>query len=324
MENVHRGSIAVVDAGGRLRYCAGDAARRAFLRSGAKPFQAMPAILSGAVQRFGLSQREIAILCASHSGEPRHEESVLGVLHKIGLDEAHLRCGTHSPISAKAAEDRIRQGRTPTPVCNNCSGSHAGMLAACVANGWSPEDYTDPDHPLQRQILAILGAFAGVPVDSIELATDNCTVPTFRLPLRATATAFARLATGSHVPSELAKVADTIRRAMTGEPGMVGGEGRFDSDVMAAAEGSVVAKGGADGFQGMGLAGPGLGVAIKISDGNEVAATTAATHVLASLRVWGRDLPAGVAVYRTPDVRAADGGVVGKFEPIFELDASDG
>lgn len=318
--SLHRGSFVAVDVDGRPVMGGGNTSEKVFLRSAAKPFQVIPALLSGGLDRFGITERELAVLCASHSGEPQHMEAVLSVLARIGLDESALQCGVHPPIHALTAQKRWRRGQEPTPVCNNCSGAHAGMLVACVANGWSTDGYGSPHHPLQVQTREILSAFTHVPADQIEFGVDNCHVPAFRFSLKDAAMAFARLATGQRVSAELVEAARRVRAAMTAYPEMVGGEERFDSDLMRAAGGDVVAKGGAEGFQGVGMAQLATGFAIKISDGASRAIAPVAVPVLHHLGALNLDACQELSVHSRPLVLDLQGEVVGNLEPVFSFE----
>jgi len=318
--SVHRGVLAVADPDGTLTFSVGDPAQRAFLRSAAKPFQVMPAILSGGVDRFGLTPRELAVLCASHNAEERHREAILSILDRIGLPESALACGAHSPLHAPSAEALIRAGKKPTNVCNNCSGAHTGMLLACIAMGWPTDSYGNPDHPLQVMTRSILGAFAGVESDSIEMATDNCSVPTFRLPVLNTARAFARLASGANLERKLASAAARVREAMTAHPEMVAGEGRFDTALMQAAQGTIVAKGGADGFQGVGVIDRGLGLALKISDGGSRAVAPAVVPVLRYMEALSPEDVMQLRQYAEPDDLDCNGTVVGRIRSLLVPD----
>jgi L-asparaginase II len=297
----------------------GDVEQPIFLRSAAKPFQVMPAILSGGVDRFGISDRELSVLCASHNGEPRHMEAVLAVLDKIGAGENALHCGIHPPMHQPTAEARIRAGIEPSPVCNNCSGAHAGMLVACRAMGWPLESYEQPDHPLQVMIFEIVASFAGMEVGQITYGTDNCRVPTFRLPLIRAAQAFACLASGDGVAPNLAQAARRVVRAMTAYPEMVGGENRFDTDLMRAAQGAIVAKGGADAFQGLGIVPRRLGLALKISDGNSPAVPSAVMRILTGLGVVPSEALSALRDYAETPVQSNQAGSVGRIVPIFSV-----
>lgn len=318
--SLHRGTAAVADPDGNLLLALGDPSQPAFLRSSAKPFQLLPALLTGAVARFGITDHELAVLAASHSAEPRHQEAVLSVLEKAGLSEDALRCGTHPPLHEATAKRQVQEGRAPSPVCNNCSGAHAGMLIACQAEGWPLDSYGQPDHPLQRLTRELLGQFTGLRESDIRFAVDNCAVPTFLLPIGSAATAFARFVTGRGVPPEPARAAQCISAAMREHPEMVGGEARFDTDLMAAAAGAILAKGGAEGFQGIGLVEQGLGMALKISDGNARAGAPATLSILRSLGALSEDIRSRLQSYAHPEVRNHQGELVGRLITVFEIE----
>jgi L-asparaginase II len=317
--SLHRGSIAVVEPSGTLRLSVGNARERVFLRSGAKPFQVIPALLSGGIDRFDISPSELAVLCASHSGERRHTEAVLSVLAKIGLGEDALRCGIHPPLDERTARERWRLGIEPSPACNNCSGAHTGMLLACRANGWPIENYTASDHPVQVAIREALATFSGLQAGTIETAVDNCAVPTFRLPLERAAQAFARLVTGEALPAHLAEAARRVVQAMTANPDMVAGEERFDTDLMRAAAGSILSKGGAEAFHGMGLVRRKLGTAMKISDGNARAVPPVALRLLEHLGALDAEALTSLERYRHPDIVNLQGELVGRLSPVFSF-----
>jgi L-asparaginase II len=193
------------------------------------------------------------------------------------------------------------------------------MLLACVANGWPIDDYGKPDHPLQRETFRVLATFAGVPEGTIEYGVDNCHVPTFRLPVAASATAFARLATSAGLPSEYARAAERVRIAMMAHPEMVAGEDRFDTDLMRAANGAIVMKGGADGFQGLGLPGAGLGLAVKISDGGSRALPPAVARILEGLAVLDSAILERVSQHTDAPLYDLHGDLVGRVVPVFAV-----
>ncbi|CAN5626548.1 asparaginase [soil metagenome] len=284
----------------------GDPESYVYVRSSAKPFQAIPLILSGAVEAFGFTDEEIAIVCASHSGEERHLSLVRSILSKIGLSEASLQSGAHPPFYAPAAARLARNGEAPAPIHGNCSGKHAGMLALCVHEGWSTEDYRKPDHPAQRRILEAVAEVCSLNKHEILLGGDGCGVPSFAMPLRNLATGFARLATGEGLSAELAEACGYIRRCMRNNPHLVAGTGRSDTSLM---EGTaLIVKGGAEGVFACGIP-EGWGMALKISDGAGRAVRPAALQALT-----GR----GVAVPDQPESELRDlhGEVVGSVSPI--------
>jgi L-asparaginase II len=265
VESEHRGAVAVVDAQGNLIAHAGDVALVSYLRSSAKPFQLLPLVESGAADRFGFTDAELAVIAGSHSGEPRHVAAVQSILNKIGLREDALQCGIHVPFNADAAKALRAEGREPSRLHNNCSGKHSGMLAQAVDRGLSTHDYLDPQHPVQIAIRQRLAELGGITFDQIGVGVDGCSAPCFAMPLRAAALAFARLAEARE--DGLRRVA----RAMLDHPEMVAGEGRIDTDLMRAMPNRLASKGGAEGYHGMGIVQPdgsAWGIAIKIADGD--------------------------------------------------------
>lgn len=275
LESEHRGAIAVVDAAGHLIAHVGDVALTTYLRSSAKPFQLLPLIESGAADRLGFTDRELAVIAGSHSGEPRHLEAVQSILDKIGLSDDALQCGLHVPFNADAAK-ALRVANQPASVLhNNCSGKHAGMLAQAIDRGLSTADYLDPNHPVQITIRHRLAELADLDFDAIGVGVDGCSAPCFALPLKAAALAFARLAEAAHPERSEAQSKDALARVaqvMVTYPEMVAGEGRLDTDLMRAAQRALVSKGGAEGFHGVGVFAhdgqPALGIAWKIGDGD--------------------------------------------------------
>jgi L-asparaginase II len=269
VESEHRGAIAVVEPNGKLIAHAGDVGLVSYLRSSAKPFQLLPLAESGAADRFGFTDAELAVMAGSHSGEPRHVAAVQSILDKIGLSAEALQCGSHAPFNAEAAQALRAASREPSILHNNCSGKHAGMLAQALDRSLSTHDYLDPQHPVQVAIRQRLAELGGITIDEIGVGVDGCSAPCFAMPLKAAALAFARLAeAGSGTQAAgLARVA----RVMIAHPEMVAGEGRLDTDLMRAAPKRLVSKGGAEGYHGMGVVvkdGPALGIAIKIGDGD--------------------------------------------------------
>jgi L-asparaginase II len=275
VESVHYGSIAVVDSNGKLISSYGDPKMVAFLRSSAKPFQALPFVEHGGVETFRLTARELSILCASHEGSDLHVQTVEGVQKKVGIDESNLQCGIHLPSDVEAFKSVILNGKEPTPNRNNCSGKHSGMLAYARMCGLPLENYLDLEHPIQQEILAAFAEMCLLPVKEIELGTDGCSAPNFAVPLYNAALAFARLCDPRELSEARARACRKITAAMTSHPEMVSGYGEFDEQLMRAAEGRIVCKRGAEGYQIVGLLrgalghdSPGVGIALKVSDGD--------------------------------------------------------
>ncbi|MBI1892467.1 MAG: asparaginase [Burkholderiales bacterium] len=276
VESVHYGAVAVVDAQGLLLYYAGDPHLFTFTRSTLKPFQAVPFTAGGGIARFGFTIEQTALMCASHSGEARHVSAVQDMLAKIGCEEHHLQCGCHEPI------DESAQGRPYNQLHNNCSGKHAGFLAYCVQHGLPLDTYLDPQHSLQREVRRSVAHFAGIDESTLQPVIDGCSAPNYGLPLSRLAYAYARLAQGS-CDDRYGDATATLFQAMTSHPEMVSGKARFDAAVMQAASGDWVAKGGAEGVQAIGVHSAGLGIAIKVADGNARALYPTAVAVLQQL-----------------------------------------
>jgi L-asparaginase II len=308
VESVHRGRFAVCDPQGGLLETMGDAEAYIHVRSAAKPFQAIPLVLSGAADSLGLTDEELAVACASHNAEVAHLTAVGSILEKSGLSPRDLQNGAHPPLHAPAAAELARKGEEPGAIHGNCSGKHAGMLAVCVHEGWKTASYRDSDHPMQRWILEIVATFCGLETEDVLLSGDGCGVPVFAMPLGNLATGFARLATGENLPDDLAEATGRIRRAMRDHPYMVAGTGRHDTLVMRGTD--LVCKSGAEAVFGAGSP-EGWGLALKISDGASRALRPAA---LAALSTRGVDVP---GASRSPAVRDLHGAAVGQIEALL-------
>ncbi len=233
VESTHFGRIAVCSPDGRLLASAGDPDGVQYWRSSSKPIQALSVVTSGAIDRFGLTERELAVCCASHSGSAMHVQTVLGILAKLGLNESALRCGTHRPGDAAERNRLIVAGEEPSPVHNNCSGKHAGMLATCLALGAAADDYLEMDHPVQRLIATNLELLSGVSRAAWHIGRDGCGAPTVAMPLRAMARAFARLIAPTGLPDDLVDATMRITAAMAAAPEMVSSVGSFNTELTA-------------------------------------------------------------------------------------------
>ncbi len=283
VEGSHRGAIAVADADGRSLLALGQVERPVFPRSAVKALQAIPLIESGAADAFGLGDEELAIACASHSGEALHVEAVRSLLSKAGARETLLACGAHWPLSEAAARELLRAGSGPRPVHNNCSGKHAGMLATAIFLGLRPQGYERPDHPVQIEIGQVIAELCGVRLQADQMGIDGCSVPTFALPLAALAKGFARLGVPAVPATPRQEATRRLMQACFAAPVLVAGEGRFDTIVMRGLAPCVFVKGGAEGVHCAALPELGIGIALKIDDGAKRGAETAMAHLLAAL-----------------------------------------
>jgi L-asparaginase II len=319
VESCHRGAVAIADADGRVLLGLGDIERPVYPRSAVKAFQAIPLIECGAADTFGLRHAELAIACASHSGEESHISAVRALLAKAGLDESQLACGAHWPIGERASRELMRAGKTPTTIHNNCSGKHAGMLAAAAHLGLDPRGYERPEHGVQHAIRRVISEICGVALEQDDAGIDGCSVPTFALPLAAVATGFARFASGRGLERGRAKAAQRLMAACFDAPDLVAGEGRFDTIVMRGLRDAAFAKGGAEGVHCAALPALGVGVAVKVDDGTKRGAETVLANLLAKLVAGADQVLAGQLA---GEMRTWRGVQVGTIEPAPALKAA--
>ena len=315
VEAVHHVSVAVSDADGRLLASAGDPDVVTWWRSAAKPFQALPLLQDGAAEHFAVSDEELALACASHSSEPRHLEVVSRWMDRLGLTDQDLSCGVHPPLSPVVAQAVLRGSVSPTPRWSNCSGKHTGMLALAMHQGWPLAGYNSAGHPVQDRILAEVARWTSVPELNLAQSIDGCTAVCFGLPLRAMALAYARLAASPEASAR------RILAAMTAHPFLVAGTGRLCTDLMGALPGSIVAKVGAEGIYSAALPRVGLGIALKVEDGDTRSSGLALLEVLRQLSAelmaaTPLDLSApSLAHHGKQPIRNTRGAVTGEVRP---------
>jgi L-asparaginase II len=317
-ESFHSGSVAVVDRHGRLLHAAGDPASPTMTRSALKPFQAMPFVAADGVERFGFSAAQVALLCASHSGEPRHVAAVADMLARAGNTADDLQCGTHAPGFHE------RRGEVPppppySPLAHNCSGKHSGMLAYCSQCGLPKQNYLAFDHPLQQAIRHAVAHFTSTPEEELASGIDGCSAPNYAVPLERLALGFARLAFRSD-DAVYGRAPKVLADAMTANPEMVSGEGRSDLALMRAGRGDWVAKIGAEGVQGIGIRGAGIGIAIKVADGSKRALRPIIASVLEQLGLLDANSRAELADWFAPAITNYRGTTTGRILPSVVLD----
>ncbi|QRG67612.1 asparaginase [Brevibacillus choshinensis] len=320
IESVHTGSIAVVDWRGNLLYGVGDVERTTFTRSSLKPIQAIPLVQSGAADRFLFNDKEIAICCGSHNGEEQHTQVVRSMLFRIGLQEENLQCGSHPPYSQEHYLELVKKHVEPGQIHNNCSGKHTGMLALAMHLESDIATYHQLEHPVQRKVLDTLLELAEIGDGQVLTGIDGCGVPNFAIPLTKLAQIFAKLAhpVDIHSPS-LKKAIQRITQAMMQYPEMVSGTNEFCTEVMKVTKGRVIAKGGAEGVYSLGLMEKGIGIAIKVADGNWRSAYPAAVEALLQLEELSPAEAAALRDFHVPAVTNRKGEHVGSVEPVFAL-----
>ena len=327
-ESRHRGHVIAVEPDGNVvAYLGAPQMAVTFLRSSAKPFQALPLLVSGAAERFEFTDREVALACASHNGEPIHTELAASMLRKIGLGPEALKCGVHEPYGAAAAQELRDRGEAPNVLHNNCSGKHAGMLAVALHLGAPIETYNRPEHPVQIAIGKAIAQFTGVPIEDLAVAVDGCAVPVFGMTVKAMALAYARLVSPpAEFDEATRRASERIVRVMSAYPELIGGTAdRLDTEIMRAAPGRLVSKVGADGVYTAGII-PcaewprGLGLALKIEDGDDrLARPPVVVESLRQLGVLKDESLEALAKYAFFPVLNRPGDVVGEIRAEFEL-----
>ena len=328
VESVHYGAIAIVDSHGKLLASYGDPDAVTFLRSTAKPFQALPFMELGGADRYGFTDEEVALMCASHSGTDEHVRVVKSMQSKIGVTEDQLMCGVHYPLYDKLKYEMIARGETPTPYRHNCSGKHTGMLAQAQLRGVPLEDYLNFAHPVQTLDLQVFSEMCDVPVKDVELGIDGCSAPVFAVPLRKAAYGYARLCDPFELEEKRAAACRRLTRAMSSFPFMVAGPERFDTLFMEQGGGRMISKAGAEGYQGIGLLpgvlspdSPGVGIMFKIADGDQGgrARPALATALVRMLGLLNDEQMQALAEFDHPVVRNWRKLAVGEIRTCFEL-----
>ena len=318
-ESRHRGSLAVVDADGATVLALGDVAAPVYPRSAVKPLQALPLIESGAADRFGLSDEELALACASHGGEPAHVAVAARMLARAGLDVDALECGTHWPSHQPSAQALARSGGAPSALHNNCSGKHAGFLCVACAAGVDHHGYVGARHPVQREVKAAIDSLTGIGVSEDACGIDGCSIPTWAVPLAALAHAFARFGSGQGLAPERAKAAARLRAAIAAQPYFVAGTGRFCSEIMRLLGVRALVKTGAEGVYCAALPVEGLGIALKCDDGGTRAAEVTMAAAIARFLPLPDEERAVLDRFVRPTLRNWNGVEVGGLRPVAPL-----
>lgn len=329
VESVHHGTVAVVDPIGHLIAYWSDPNQATFMRSSAKPFQALPFLESGAAEALNLSDEELAMVCASHTGLARHLDILQPLLERAELAEGQLQCGIHRPLDNEAALALKAAGREPSVLHNNCAGKHIGMLATAKHLGHALDDYLALSHPVQQAIAQALSAIADVTIDQIGVATDGCSAPNFSIPIKSIALAYARLADPTEESSVSPQALARVFEAMAHNPTLVSGPTELDAILMKIGAGDLVAKVGAEGVLGIALRnhqGGAFGIAIKVWDGDKSGRALAASAlaVLTQLGWLDQEQRRRAAAELPLSIETRRGAKVGEVRPSFQLERADG
>jgi L-asparaginase II len=267
VESRHYGWVAVCDARGRLVNGTHNEFPEVFIRSSLKPVQALPFLFSKALEKFNFGLKELSVILSSHSGEPVHTETVAHILATAGIAEKYLKCGSHPPYNPQVARELILKGREPGPLYCNCSGKHAGMLVACLLNGWPMENYFEYSHPLQEEIRSCLSQVLEIDADSLKWGIDGCGVPTYSMELNRLAVLYARIVNPDVLPAPFRPYFALIKSAFLTFPHNIAGQDRIDTVIMEALPGKVISKIGGEAVLGLGLVDEQISIAVKIEDG---------------------------------------------------------
>ncbi|TPI16132.1 asparaginase [Mesorhizobium sp. B4-1-1] len=319
VESRHRGAVSVFDADGKAVWEIGDTERPVFPRSAVKAIQALPLVESGAADALDFGDRELALACASHSGEPAHVELASAMLARAGLDKTALECGAHWPSSHDATIALARAGGVPNALHNNCSGKHSGFLCTCVHSGIAHGGYVKAGHALQEMVRDAMQSVTGAMHDADNSGIDGCSIPTYAVPLKSFAQGFARMATGRGFSPERAKAAKRLVSACMAEPFLVAGTGKADVALMQAAPGRIFVKTGAEGVYCAALPELGLGIALKCDDGAGRGAEAMIAAVLAKLLRGDESVAAKLTESAHPPVESRIGAKVGSLRPTAAL-----
>jgi len=309
VESRHRVHGVVVDTAGAVIAAAGEVDLRTYWRSCAKPFQVMPLVADGGIDRIDWGDDELVLACASHGGEPEHVAIASRMLSTIGLDEGDLACGPSEPLSRRGLQSWRESGSPLTRLHNNCSGKHAAMLARALQCGWPTKDYQAAEHPVQREALAQAAHWTRTPADQIAVGIDGCGVSVFGVPLRGMALAYAHLAAQAQAGEGAAA---RIVRAITARPFLIGGTDRFDTVLAMETGGALIAKVGAEGVHCVAVPSRGWGLALKVEDGSLRAQHVAVIAALQQVDLLPAELPPALQAFAVRGVKNTRGEIVGE------------
>lgn len=319
VESLHRGDIAIVSANGDVISSVGDIEKIVFARSSMKPLQTIPIIETGAADQYQFDDGDLALACASHNGERQHTERAASILARLDLEVANLKCGTHPPRRQEAYEELIKSGGEVTPIHNNCSGKHSGMLATAKHMNETVDDYYKIEHPVQQRILSVISELTDVPVDDIQIGIDGCGVPVHGIPLRNLALGFARMADPIGLEETRQQSIRRVTDAMMNAPEMVGGTSRFCTDFMKHMDGKMFGKVGAEGVYCVGVPKAGIGIAVKIEDGNSRATNAVIMEILSQMDLIDEKEAEALESYHFPTLLNARKEKVGMLKPVFSI-----
>ncbi|MGZ9583275.1 asparaginase [Paenibacillus marinisediminis] len=317
LENVHYGAISVVNDRGEVIHHVGDPEHMTFLRSAAKPFQALPAIKRGVDAAFGLTGKEASLFAASHRGEAYHIDALESMKSKAAIREEQLICGAAYPLNEEAKAERYRNREDKRRLFHNCSGKHMGMIMCCKLAGWDEATYSEPDHPIQQEILEGLSILAGVPREKIELGVDGCGLPVQAMPLHAIGTAYLKLACPDLIEdASTREAASHIAKLMNENPTMIADSAFVCAELLK--DPNIAAKGGAKGVYGIGLRKERIGISLKVSDGSETVWPVIIATILERIGYDNQETIDRLCKLVPNEIRNDGGRIVGMRKAVYE------
>lgn len=320
VESIHYGYICVVDSTGKIIKEIGDSKTKIYFRSSAKPIQAVQAVESGATEHFGFTKKEISIMCSSHSGQIMHQDTVRGMLNKIGEEANVLKCGTMIPYNQEEAKRLYVNKEEPTVLHCSCSAKHTGMLTLAKYRNYPIEDYNKIDHPVQQEILDTVSYFADYNKEDIVIGVDGCGAPIYLLPIYNIALSYARIMNAANDKnSKYHKSCKRIIEAMTEYPEMVAGDKEFCTELMIGAGGKLIGKVGCEAVYCVGIKDKDIGICVKIIDGNERAVYPVVMQVLKELNILDNDELDWLKKWDRVELRNNLNEVIGEITSSFQL-----
>ncbi len=319
VESIHSGAICVSDYQNGLQFHLGDVKRKVYLRSSAKPFQAIALAASGALEKLGITDEELAIMCSSHSGEDFHRKAVNSILKKIDLNEDDLDCGICNPYNPETLARLTCKQEKPSQLFNCCSGKHAGMLALCKFHNYPIENYVKQGHPVQQLIHKTIASLLNTPPEEILIGQDGCGVPNFMISLQQASYLYALLASGEKGHQQYGLALSKIRSAMLNNPRMINGDGEFCTELINHSNRRVIGKVGGEGVYCLAIPERDLGASVKIADGNERAVYPVALHILRQLGITDKEMENQLVLWAFPPIKNHRGNILGYTLPIFNI-----
>lgn len=318
-ESIHFGSVAVVNREGQLIGYFGDPDQICYFRSSGKPLILLSHLRKKINERFGLTLQELAIMASSHSGGTKHVQTLMGIAEKLNVKESDITCGIREPYGLNEKFELYGTGQKPSQWHNNCSGKHLGNIAACKAMGWSIENYSDFNHPLQQDILETISEFCSCPKEKVHIGVDGCGVPVFGVPLKNMALAYARIFDTGFLNGKYKDEQKLLYDAVKMHPDMIAGDGRLDTELNRATSGEHFGKMGADGIFCVHIHSKGLGISVKVQDGGVRAVDPVVIETLKQLGTITDEVLEKLRKFHYPLVQTWGGKTVGFINPVFTL-----